>query len=278
MILVTGASGGLGGLVLERLAATGAVLAGSRTPHRVVTGADVRRLDFDTPASLVSGFRGAEVVLLISAGQGEDDTVITRHGAAIDAAERAGVGHIVYTSLTGAGDCLALALTHRWTERRLMAGRADWTILRNGLYAELAVPGATHAAATGRYDGPMGDGQWAAVAREDLADVAAKITADAASHRGRIYELVGDRAVSGADIARTVGGATGRDVSYEPTDLTQLREGLTRAGLPAWQVPTVVSSFANIAAGFLADTGGDLPALLDAPPRSALAVLAAALS
>ncbi len=277
MILVTGASGGLGALVLERLAGTTDVLAGSRTPHQVATGGEVRRLDFDDPTSLVAGFEGAEVVLLISAGQGEDDTVIARHGAAIDAAERVGVRHIVYTSLTGAGDCLALALTHRWTERRLMAGRADWTILRNGLYAELAIPGAAQAATTGRYDGPMGAGRWAAVARQDLATVAAKVTADAASHGGKVYELVGEETVSGADIARTVADATGQHVSYEPTDLTQLRAGLTHAGLPAWQVPTVVSTFANIAAGFLAGTGGDLRVLLDAPPRCALSVIAAAL-
>lgn len=278
MILITGASGALGALVLERLAGTKGVLAGSRSPHEVATGGEVRRLDFDEPASLVGGFEGAEVMLLISAGQGEDDTVIARHGAAIDAAEQAGVRHIVYTSLTGAGDCLALALTHRWTERRLMAGRADWTILRNGLYAELAIAGAAQAASTGRYDGPMGDGRWAAVARQDLADVAAKVTADAASHRGKVYELVGEEAFSGADMARTVANATGRHVSYEPTDLTEFRAKLAQAGLPAWQVPMVVSSFSNIAAGFLAGTSTDLRVLLDAPPRSALSVIATALS
>ena len=93
------------------------------------------RIEFDDPASL--DFSGVDVLLLISAGYGEDDEVTARHGAAIDAAERAGVGHIVYTSLSGAGDHLTFALAHRWTERRLRRGRARWTILRNGLYAEL---------------------------------------------------------------------------------------------------------------------------------------------
>lgn len=278
MILVTGASGGLGRLVLDRLADGGPVIAGSRTPDRVLREGDVRHMDFDDPTSLVSGFEGAEVLLLISAGQGEDDTVIRRHGAAIDAAEQAGVKHIVYTSLTGAGDCLALALTHRWTERRLMVGRADWTILRNGLYAELGIPGAAQAAVTGEYNAPMGDGLWAAVAREDLADVAAKVTRDVASHRGKVYELVADRAVSGVDIADTVADSSGRSVSYKPTNLAQLRQELTEANVPAWQVPTVVSTHANIAAGFLAGTDGSLKGLLDTPPRSALAVIAAALA
>lgn len=278
MIFVTGASGGLGRLVLDRLADGEPVIAGSRTPDRVLHEGDVRHLDFDDPTTLVGGFRGTEVLLLISAGQGEDDTVIRRHGAAIDAAEQAGVKHIVYTSLTGAGDCLALALTHRWTERRLMAGRANWTILRNGLYAELGIPAAAQAAATGEFNAPMGDGLWAAVAREDLADVAANVARDAASHHGKVYELVADRAVSGADIADAVAASTGRTVTYNPTNLAQLRQELTNAGVPAWQVPTVVSTHANIAAGFLAGTDGNLKGLLDAPPRSALAVIAAALA
>jgi len=282
VIVVTGASGGLGRLVLDRLTGEGpvvggAVVAGGRSPDRLPGGLHPRPLDFDDPAGLPAAFSDADVVLLISAGQGEDDAVIARHAAAIDAAEAAGVRHIVYTSLTGAGDHLALAISHRWTERRLMTGRADWTILRNGLYAELAIPGTAEAAVTGEYTAPMGEGRWAAVAREDLAAVAANVVSDAACHRGKVYELVGDRAVSGRDIADTVAEATGGSVSYLPDTLGQLRFALTTAGMPEWQVPTVISSYSAIGAGFLDGTGGDLTALLGGPPRSALDVIATAL-
>jgi NAD(P)H dehydrogenase (quinone) len=278
MIFVTGASGGLARLVLARLASRGDVTAGSRTTEQVSAAVPVRRVDFDDPASLTPGLAGARVMLLVSAGYGEDDVVIARHAAAIDAAEQAGVRHIVYTSLSGAGDHLAFALPHRWTERRLMAGRADWTILRNGLYAEMSVPGAAEAAATGRLTGPLGDGRLAAVAREDLADVAAKIVADPASHHGKVYELVGTHAIGGADIARAVAEATGKDTAYEPGSLTQLRTALTIAGVPDWQVPIVVSTYSSIAAGFMAGTDGDLTDLLDQAPRPALAVIAGALA
>lgn len=276
MILVTGALGGLGGLVLQRLAQRADVIAGSRTPDRVAADLPVRRVDFDDPASLATGFKGADVALLISAGYGEDDVVIARHGAAIDAAEQAGIEHIVYTSLTAAGDHLAFALPHRWTERRLMTGRAHWTILRNGIYAEMSIPGALEAAATGRLSGPLGQGRLAAVAREDLADVTAKILADHSAHRGKIYELVGEHAIGGADIARAVAAATGKDITYEPGTLAQLRNTLVESGVPGWQIPIVVSTYANISAGFLASTNSALTSLLDHPPRPALDVISAA--
>ncbi|MHC0431816.1 NAD(P)H-binding protein, partial [Streptomyces sp. O3] len=169
MLLITGASGGLGQLIAGRLAGREDVVLGTRRP-----AAGERRIDFDDPASLADGFAGVDTVLLISAGFGEDDTVIARHEAAISAAEKAGVGHLVYTSLSGDGDHLAYALAHRWTERRLRASSLEWTVLRNGLYAEflaaIAAPGPD-----GTITAPLGDGRLAAVARDDLAEVAAGV-------------------------------------------------------------------------------------------------------
>ncbi|GAA2714623.1 MULTISPECIES: NAD(P)H-binding protein [Streptomyces] len=134
MILVSGAGGALGRLVAGELAGEPAVhdgvVLGTRTPR----SAAERRVDFDDPSSL--DFTGIDTLVLISAGYGEDDVVIARHDAAIGAAEQAGVRHVVYTSLSGDGDHLPYALAHRWTERRLQGSRLDWTILRNGLYAE----------------------------------------------------------------------------------------------------------------------------------------------
>lgn len=278
MTLITGASGALGGLVLARMMPGQDVTAGSRAPESISVGVPTRRIDFDDPATLASGFAGVDVMLLISAGYGEDDTVIARHRAAIDAAEQAGVTHIIYTSLTAAGDHLAFALPHRWTERRLRKGRAHWTILRNGVYAEMCLPDAYAAASTGKLTGPLGDGRLAAVAREDLADVTARILTEPEEHRGKIYELVGESAIGGADIAQAVAAATGTDIEYVPGTLTELRETLTAAGVPGWQIPIVVSTYSNIAGGFLEKTDTDLSALLSDPPRRALDVIADAVT
>ncbi|MFF1342336.1 NAD(P)H-binding protein [Streptomyces sp. NPDC058290] len=275
MILVTGATGGLGKLVVERLAGRDDVVAGTRSPQQAPAGVPVRHIDFDDPASMADGFAGVDTLLLISAGYGEDDVVIARHGAAIEAAEKNGIEHIVYTSLSAAGDHLAYALPHRWTERRLMGGSARWTILRNGLYAELlalfAVPDPE-----GRLTAPLGDGRLAAVAREDLADAAVRVVTSASSHAARTYELVGEEAIGGEDLARLLTEAAGTPVPFEPGTLAGAREAITASGAAAFQVPMLLSTLSAIAGGFMGATGSDLAGLLGRPPRSALDVITAA--
>ncbi|MFF8831716.1 NAD(P)H-binding protein [Streptomyces sp. NPDC015131] len=267
MLLITGASGALGSLVAERAAGRDDVVLGTRAAG--VPGA--RRVDFDDPGSLPAAFAGVDTLLLISAGYGEDDTVAARHGAAISAATRAGVGHIVYTSLSGDGDHLPYALAHRWTERRLWASGVRWTVLRNGLYAELlawlAAPDAE-----GRITAPLGGGGLAAVAREDLAEAALRVALDPAPHAGRVYELTGERALTGADLAAATGA------SYDPVDLAGARAALLASGAAAFQVPMLVGTYSAVAHGFLAGTGtaGDLRALLGRAPRPALEAYAAA--
>lgn len=255
MIMVTGASGQLGSLVHARLVARGlSPLAGSRDPARF--GALGRRVDFDNPSTL--DLQGVSTLLLVSAGYGEDDVVIARHDRVISAAEDAGVGHVVYTSLTGAGDHLGFALAHRWTERRLQAGRLPWTVLRNGLYAELF--GQLTAPVDGVVRAPLGEGALAAVAREDLADVAAAVAADAAAHSGRSYELAGVSTVDAAALAQTLG------VPYRPATLARYREEMDGAGLLPFQPAMLLSICSAVAAGFLAETTTDLADLLDRAP------------
>ncbi|MBP0452694.1 NAD(P)H-binding protein [Kitasatospora sp. RG8] len=281
MLLVTGVNGGLGALVLERLAklpgGLDGVVAGSRTPDRTpVAGVPVRTVDFDRPGTLTEAFTGVRTLLLISAGYGEDDVVVARHRAAIEAAERAGVRHVVYTSLSGDGDHLGYAAAHRWTERRLRASTTlSWTILRNGLYAELlgvlAAPDQD-----GVITAPLGDGGLAAVARADLAEVAATVALAPAGHAGRVYELVGEQAIGGADVAAALGRATGRPVAYRPATLAEAREAVAASDAAPFQVPMVLSTYSAVAHGFLDGRQLDnaLPALLGRAPRPALDVIA----
>ncbi|MEV0220135.1 NAD(P)H-binding protein [Streptomyces sp. NPDC050704] len=270
MILVTGAAGALGTLVAERLADRDDVVLGTRELPRAGGRLPVRRIDFDEPDTLAEGFEGVDVLLMISAGYGEDDTVMARHGAALDAAETAGVGHVVYTSLTADGDHLPYALPHRWTERRLRESGLDWTILRNGLYAELLAWLATPSP-DGRITAPLGEGRLAAVARADLADAAARVAVEAPAHAGRVYELVGERAVGGTDLAQ----AHGPHVTYAPETLARARARIAASGAEPFQVPMLVGTYSAIAAGFMARTGGDLRRLLGRAPSSPLAAAGA---
>ncbi|ALC19754.1 NAD(P)H-binding protein [Streptomyces pristinaespiralis] len=270
MILVTGAAGALGTLIAQRLGDRDDTILGTRDPGQLQAPLPVRRLDFDEPRTLVKGFEGVDVLLLISAGYGEDDTVIARHRAALDAAEKSGVRHVVYTSLTAAGDHLPYALPHRWTERRIQESTMDWTILRNGLYAELLARIAAPSA-DGRITAPLGEGRLAAVARADLADAAVRVTVEASAHAGRVYELVGEQAVGGADLAR----AHGPHVTYEPETLARTRARIAAGGAEPFQVPMLVGTCSAVAAGFLSPTGGDLRRLLGRAPRCPLAAAVA---
>ncbi|MEU4582119.1 NAD(P)H-binding protein [Kitasatospora aureofaciens] len=274
MLLVTGVNGGLGALVLERLAGRADVVAGSRTPERVRAELPARLVDFDRPETLAAAFEGVRTLLLISAGAAEDDVVTARHGAAIEAAEKAGVEHVVYTSLSGDGDHLPYALAHRWTERRLReSGTLRWTVLRNGLYAEL-LAGIAAPGPDGVITAPLGTGRLAAVARADLAEVAVNVALAPARHAGRTYELMGERAVGGAEVAEVLGA------EYRPGRLTDARASVAASDASDFQVPMVLGTYSAIAHGFLAGPGGpgDLAALLGRPPRPALEVIAGAAS
>ncbi|MBO1333821.1 NAD(P)H-binding protein [Streptomyces sp. VRA16 Mangrove soil] len=273
MLLVTGASGGLGSLIAERLKGRDDVVLGTREPK----APGGRRVDFDAPHTLADAFDGVRTLLLISAGYGEDDTVIARHEAALTAAEKAGVEHVVYTSLSGDGDHLPYALAHRWTERRLRESPLAWTVLRNGLYAELlsflAAPGPD-----GVISAPLGTGRLAAVARDDLAEIAARVALAPAPHAGRTYELVGEVPLGGAELARATGTA------YVPGTLAEARERIAESGAVPFQVPMLVGTYSAIAAGFMDGSGvpeaerGTLRELLGREPRDPARVYAETLA
>ncbi|WP_182908860.1 NmrA family NAD(P)-binding protein [Microbispora sp. H13382] len=278
MILVTGISGGLGGLIFRGLSAEDGldVAGGTRSGD----GATARRIDFDDPTSLTEGFRGVDVLVFVSAGYAEDDVVLARHGAVVDAAGAAGVRHVVYTSLARSGDLLTIALPHRWTEARLAAAPFDVTILRNGLYAEVAAGLATAAAAsaaeTGVFAAAFGAGRVSIVAKEDLAEVAVRVATetqrDLASgrrsrHAGKTYELEGVEAVGGQDIAEVLSDTLNRPVCYQPISLSTAREALAGSGQDPYQITHTLSIFSNIRAGCLEAHDTDLTTLLPAGPR-----------
>lgn len=283
MILLTGASGALGRLITASLAETSGtrLIIGSRRPDEVdAAGVPVRRIDFDEPETLATGFAGVDVLVMVSAGYAEDDVVMARYDAAIAAARAAGVRHVVYTSFTGAGAHMTVSMTHRYAERLLESSGMDYTLLRNGLYAEVVAPLAAQACLTGVLDVPLGTGRIALVSRQDLAEAAARVAAEADAdaagpHRGRTYELAGTESFGGAELAEGLSARLGRPVAYRSGGLGELREPLAASGLRPFEVGHTISMFGNIAAGFLAGTDTELPALLTHPPRHALDVIAA---
>ena len=263
MIMVTGASGRFSSAVLAELRARGiSALGGSRTPS-----SGQRHVDFSAPDSL--DFNGVDTLLLVPAGAQEDDRQVAFNHAAVEVAERDGVSHIVYMSLTGAGDHLSMALPHRVTERMIMASGMTWTILRNGVYAEiLCAPLSWEKRGEAlRIVSPLGDGAVAAVARQDLACAAASLLSDPGRHERKVYELMGSRAVSAADVAGSLGCEV-RDIS-----LGDYRQLLAEGGMPSFRQSLMLSIASVIRHGFLARTGDDLPYLLGREPTDPLSVV-----
>ncbi|WP_406274022.1 hypothetical protein OH799_00370 [Nocardia sp. NBC_00881] len=204
--------------------------------------------------------------MLVSAGYAEDDQVIARHGAVLDAAVRDGVTHVVYTSLTTAGDHLGFALAHRATEQHVENSGLEWTLLRNGLYAELF--GALLMWSPDGVESAFGTGALSAVARGDLAAAAAIVAAAPAAHAGKIYDLVGDP-ITADDVADRLG------VAHHTIGLGEYRARLLASDeLLPFQPPILASIATSVRHGFLSNISPDLHNLLGRPLIDPLMVAA----
>ncbi|SCX31378.1 Quinone oxidoreductase 2 [Agrobacterium sp. DSM 25558] len=250
MILITGASGQLASLVAEKAKEAGLQF---QTASRSLS-AD-RLMDFDRPETL--DFSGISTLFLLSAGYAEDDVIMKRHGAVLAAASQHGVSHVVYTSLSAAGDHLGFALAHRWTEQALIESGLGWTILRNGLYAELI--GMLAAPRDGRITIPLGRTPIAAVARTDLAEAALKVLSAPEDHAGITYELSGTRPFSAPQLAQRLA------VTYEPSSFSAERERLSALPLLPFQAPMLMSIASAATGGFFRSGATDLQKLVPQP-------------
>lgn len=275
-IAVTGATGQLGRLALAALAARGApeVVALARSPARAADlGFPVRAFDYARPNPLA--LRGVEVLVLISSNDAEDRA--GQHKAVIAAARSAGVGRIVYTSiLKGVQSPLILAQDHIATERELRASRLAVTILRNGWYSENFTAGLAAAVQQGRILGAAGAGKVSSAARRDFAEAIA-VTALDPTHAGRVYELAGDTAHTGADLAAAVSALAGRPVAYVSLPQADYARALQGLGLPAGLAAAVADAEAMAAKGALFDDSRTLSRLIGRPTTPLADTLRAAL-
>lgn len=268
-LLVTGASGHLGRRVVELLLARRArVIAATRDPARLAgLDVEVRRADFDDVASLDAAFAGVDRVLIVSTDAVDrPGRRLEQHLRALGAADRAGVGHVVYTSLTRPepGSPVTIAPDHWGTEQAIGALRAGSTILRNNLYADY-LPAALRPA-DGRLYTARGDGRIAFVLREDCARAAAAaLVADFDGRR--VIDVTGPDALSGEDLARIASELGGKPVVHVPVTPDALRAGMIGAGLPAGVADLMVSFDVAAARGDLGHVSDGVERLTGARPR-----------
>lgn len=265
-ILVTGASGNLGSLVINDLLARGVaasdIVAGSRDPSKLASltakGVATAKVDFDDAASLEKAFTGIDRLLIVSTDElGTPGKRLEQHKAAVAAAKAASVGRIFYTSLPQAEtSAVSFAPDHLGTEQAIKASGLPYTIFRNGWYMQnlfMAIPSAL---AGGQWYTASGEGKTSFIAREDIASaIAASLAAPADGNN--TYTLTGSEAFSNAEIAALVTEATGKPLAVVPVTEAQLGEGMAAHGVPAPFIPTLVSFDTAIRAGHLGDVTSD---------------------
>ncbi|MEV5070670.1 SDR family oxidoreductase [Microbacterium sp. LMI12-1-1.1] len=270
-ILVTGATGQLGRLVVDNLLARGiepsAVRAGARDVARAADlaelGVQVVPLDYDAPETVAAAVDGVDALLLVSSS--EVGKRAAQHQAVIDAADAAGVAKLVYTSASKATTSdLVLAPEHKATEEAIAASGIPAVILRNNWYTENYVPDVARAKDTGVIAASVGEGRVASASRIDYAEAAAvALTED--GHIGEVYELGGDVAWSFDELAAAASELTGREVRYTPLTTAEHAAALEAAGLDAGTVGFVTALDANIRDGALAEADGTLSRLIGRP-------------
>ncbi|WP_144719335.1 SDR family oxidoreductase [Agrococcus jejuensis] len=265
VLALTGVTGTLGGLVLEQLADL-APIAVVRDAARAPAGVEVRVAAYADADECCAAFTGVDTLLLVSAS--ESPTRRLDHATAIAAAAEAGVGHVVYTSFQSAAPdaTFTLGRDHHEAEQALRASGMRWTFLRDGLYQESLV---RFADADGVVRGPAGDGRIAAVAQQDIADVAAAVLRDPAPHAGETYTLTGPEAPTMAEAIARGGIATGRTLRYEDETVEDAYAWRRDAwGAEDWQLDAWVSTYTAIADGSLGTVSPDVERVLGRPARS----------
>lgn len=282
-ILVTGASGHLGHLVVDALLERGApasdIVAGGRSVDKLADlaerGVRTVALDYNDPETIAAALDGVDSVLLISAS--EPGKRYAGHKNVIDAAAAAGVSKFVYTSVSKATTFdWPLGAEHKATEEAIAESGLPAVILRNDWYIENYTADVQRAEQSGVVTSSVGDARVAAAARKDCADAAAVVLLGD-GHIGEVYELGGDVAVSYDDIAAAAGEVLGREVSYVRISRDDLLAGLAGAGLDAGTAEFVASMDDGIRGGVLADTDGTLARLIGRPTTPFVEGLRAAL-
>ena len=270
MIAITGATGQLGRLVIQTLLKSvpaGEIVAAVRNPQKAndlaALGIQVRHADYDQADTLVKAFQGADKLLLISAS--EIGRRLPQHRAAIDAAKKAGVGLLAYTSILRADTSpLPLAAEHKATEALIQASGIPSVVLRNGWYSENYLASVPAALQYGVLLGSAGEGRIASAARLDYAEAAAAVLTKSAQ-AGLVYELAGDESYTLTEFAQEISRQFGKNVAYQNLPEAEYKAALVSAGLPEGIAVLLSESDVGASKGGLFDNSRQLSQLIGRP-------------
>ncbi len=250
MIVVTGVSGRVGGLVAAELARRGVSLrAVTRNAGRVpdLGGVEVALASYDRPEMLAEALEPGDRVFMVSMHEPPERRV-PLHRAFLDVAIERRVGRIVYLSFLGAdpGATFLHARSHGETERMLAESGIPFTAVRNGMYADEI---ATWFDADGRITGPGGDGAVSLTYRPELAEAIAELLVDPSHDERSVVTITVPQAVTLAELAEIASDVTGHHYRYDPLDRDEWLAYRRSLGRPAWSIEAGISYYDGVARG-----------------------------
>ncbi|MER2561472.1 MAG: SDR family oxidoreductase [Myxococcaceae bacterium] len=268
MILVTGATGTVGGEVARQLIAAGhkpRLLVRSPEKAKAFEGkAELFKGDLDDATALANALKGVDKLFLVTAGL--DGARL--EAKAIDAAKAAGVKHVVKLSAAGAEyEAITFAKWHRGNEKKLEASGLAWTFLRPGNFMTNSVMSADTIKRDGAIYSPVGDGKSALIDPVDIGAVAVKALTTS-GHEGKIYTLSGPVALSTQEQADIIGKAIGKTVKHVDVPPEAARDGMLKAGLPEGYVNALIELYGVMKAGMTAGVSTDVETVLGRKPGS----------
>ena len=266
VIAITGSTGHVGRLVAAQLASLSPRLIvrdASRAPS--IDGSSVAVCEYSDAAASATALTGVDVLFMVSAAEAENRR--EQHRTFIRAAADAGVKHIVYTSFFGAdpGAVFTLGRDHADAEAAIRQSGMAFTLLRDNFYSDLLPHFADDA---GVIRGPAAEGLVAAVARADVADVAATILRAPAAHASLTYELTGPEALTLTQVAERAGAVLGRPLRYEAETVDEAYASRAHYGAERWQLDAWVTTYVAIADGEVARVTDDVRRVTGTSPRT----------
>ena len=280
-IAITGATGQLGRYVVNKLKSkipAGNIVAIVRAPGKASDlGVAARVADYSKPDTLERALFGVETLLLISSNEIGQRSV--QHRNVIDAAKKANVQWIVYTSLLHAETSAIKALSgeHLDTEADLKASGLPYTILRNGWYSENYTASVRGAIDGGAFLGCADGAKISSAARADYAE-AAVVVLTSEGHKGKTYELAGDKAYTLSELAAEISRQSGKNIPYKNLSEVDYAAALASFGLPAPLARAIASFDTGAAQGALFDDGQQLSILIGRPTTPIATSVAEALA
>ena len=267
---ITGATGQLGKLVVEHLkekTTAENIVALVRNPEKAKElGVEARAFDYNNSETLQEQLSGIDHLLLISSN--EIGQRAKQHSNVIQAAKKAGIKWIVYTSLLHADTTtINLAGEHLETEKALKESGIEYTILRNGWYTENYTASIGGAIAGGAFIGSAGSGKISSAARNDYAEAAAVVLTDE-KYKGKVFELAGDSAYTLSDLAAEISKQSGKELPYRNLPEEEYAKILESFNMPEFFARAIASWDIGVSKGDLFNDSKELSKLIGRPTTS----------